>query len=126
MNTKTVMTSSAVVLMSAGIALSFLPQEIASAFFAGTDPLILQIVGALYFAFGMMNWTVKENLIGGIYGRPVLIGNLTHFVIGTMTLVKYILSGGSAPVLLAAAVVYTSFAMQFGVLFFHTPKQQSS
>lgn len=125
MNTKTVMTSCAAILMIAGIALSFLPQEAASAFFPGTDPLLLQIVGALYFASGMTNWTARESLIGGIYGRPVLIGNLTHFVIGALTFVKYISSGGSAPLLLAAAVVYTSFAMQFSVLFFRQPKQVS-
>ena len=113
-------------LLAAGIAITFLPQEILAQFSAQPNQeltLTLQILGAFYFAFGMVNWTARETLIGGIYGRPVLIGNVTHFVIGALTLIKHILSGGSEPLWLAAAVVYTSFAMQFSVLFFRQPKQ---
>jgi vacuolar-type H+-ATPase subunit I/STV1 len=125
MNSKHVMTTSALFLMAAGILLSFAPKELSPYFPVPVDPLVLQLAGALYFAFGMVNWTAREALIGGIYGRPVLIGNVTHFVIGALTLVKNILSGGSEPLWLAAAVVYTSFAMQFSVLFFRQPKQKN-
>ena len=76
-------------MMAAGVTLTFLPQEVntlLAAESAGTHPLLLQITGALYFAWGMVNWTAKANLIGGIYGRPIAIGNLSHFIIGALAL----------------------------------------
>ena len=70
-----------------GIILSFIPQEV-SHFLSLTEstPIVFQILGALYFGFAMLNWTAKANLIGGIYSRPVAIGNFTHFLIGGLIL----------------------------------------
>src|SRR6187551_3157567 len=91
MNTKLVMTASAIVMGLAGILFSFMPQEVLS--YVSSDPslinsVIIQLIGALYFSFAMVNWTAKANLIGGIYNRPVAIGNLTHFIIGALALIK--------------------------------------
>ena len=32
----------------------------------------------------------KESLIGGIYNRPIAIGNFMHFAVGAMALIKII------------------------------------
>lgn len=71
------------------ISLNFLPDEIAAYLKLVPPklaPLILQISGCLYFAFAMLNWLAKANLIGGIYIRPVAVANLTHFLVGGLTL----------------------------------------
>ena len=123
MNTKLLMTISALVMGITGILLSFLPHEVLSHFNASTtvsDPLILQILGALYFAFAMVNWTAKANLIGGIYARPIAIGNLTHFIVGGLALIKNYFSQHSGTVLMFAGV-YIIFAVLFSIVFFRHP-----
>ena len=84
MNTKSLMTLSAIILALIGISLIFLPGEILDYFeLSVSDALLLlmQIIGSFYFAFAMLNWMSKGSIIGGIYNRPIAIANLTHFVI---------------------------------------------
>ena len=108
MNTKLIMTSSALLLGAAGILLSFLPQEVirlvSGPMPSQLDTVILQILGALYFASSMTNWTAKANLIGGIYARPIAIGNLTHFTVASLALLKAYFSGLS--ILLIPTIAY--------------------
>ncbi len=123
MNTKLLMTVSALVMGITGIILSFSPHEVLHHFNAATtvsDPLILQILGALYFAFAMVNWTAKGNLIGGIYARPIAIGNLTHFIVGSLALIKNYFSQHDVTILMFA-FIYMIFAVLFSIVFFRHP-----
>ena len=93
MKTKLLMTSSALFCGIIGILLLFLPNEILE--YLNVEPtiitiLFLKILSALYLGFGILNWTVKGSLIGGIYNRPIALGNLLHFVVGSIELVKVI------------------------------------
>lgn len=124
MYTRLLMTISALTMGMAGIILSFLPHEILNYLSSTTgtilDPLILQILGALYFAFAMVNWTAKANLIGGIYARPIAIGNLAHFTVGALALIKGYFSNHEMVVLILS-IVYTVFAILFTIVFFTHP-----
>ena len=121
MNTKVVMTASALVMGALGLAATFLPQEIAQYLgltSEGVMPLWIQIMGALYFSYALLNWTAKDSLLGGIYNRPIVIGNLVHFVVGALALVK------GAPMtkeFLPFTIVYVIFAIAFGMIFFRSP-----
>ncbi|MCK9407773.1 MAG: hypothetical protein M0R68_01405 [Bacteroidetes bacterium] len=126
MNTKILLSSSATFMGLAGIVCSFFPQEISlylNANSSGMAIIVIQLTGALYFSFAMMNWTAKENLLGGIYGRPITIGNMTHFVIGALALLKVVSTTNPSPLLLSATFVYTVYAILFGMIFFRHPKQ---
>lgn len=129
MNTKFLMISSALVMGIVGIALNFFPAEIGSSLGLGSSGmhvLMLQILGALYFAFAMLNWMAKANLIGGIYSRPVAIANVTHFLIGALTFVKAAVSFNSQ-LLWIPAVLYSLFAVAFiYVLYTHPVKANST
>jgi drug/metabolite transporter (DMT)-like permease len=116
------MTISAVILGVAGIILSFIPQEV-SHFFSLTEstPIVFQILGALYFGFAMLNWTAKANLIGGIYSRPVAIGNFTHFLIGGLALIKLLIHHTNRTSIWACAILYLIFAVLFGYVLFNNP-----
>jgi hypothetical protein len=121
MNTKLLMTISSIFMGLTGIVLSFFPQEllIHANFSTGlvADGLVIQILGALYFAFAMVNWTAKANLIGGIYSRPIAIGNLIHFTMGVLALIKGFSS--SHPLIFQmATLIYIVFAIAFGIVFF--------
>ena len=121
-NTKIVLSSSAVFLGILGISLSFFPQEI-SLFLnlQAASFLFLQVMGALYFGFAMVNWMVKGSTIGGIYNRPIAIGNFSHFAIGALALIKYATKEmDSIPILIFTAA-YTVFAIIFGLIVFTHP-----
>ncbi len=66
----------------------------------------------------MMNWMAKGSRVGGIYSRPIAIGNIVHFAIGAITLDRFALRGHEAWPVIALAVVYTLFAVGFGVVVF--------
>jgi hypothetical protein len=121
MNTKLIMTLSAIFLALIGVGLTFLPAEIATLTGFGTSKallLLLQILGALYFAFAMLNWMAKGSIIGGIYNRPVALANFTHFFMVAVYLVKALISNHALPFevwLLGAA--YVVFAVLFWMIF---------
>jgi hypothetical protein len=95
MNTKLLMISSALLMAVGGVLLQFLPHEILNYLGAsshGVTPLFVQMTGALCLGFAATNWMAKSVLIGGIYARPLAIGNFAHFIIGTLNLLKYTFS----------------------------------
>lgn len=128
MNTKPVMIASAMAMGVVGVVLSFMPQEVLQ--YVGSDstsihPIILQLMGALYFSFAMINWTAKANLIGGIYGRPIAIGNFTHFMVGALALIKTYMTSRTN-VVLVPSIVYAVFAILFGIIFFTHPLKKEA
>ncbi len=55
---------------------------------AETPGLVLyQLIGAAFIGFAFGNWTARESILGGIYGRAVVVGNQTFSFIGTMVVV---------------------------------------
>ena len=129
MNTKLVMASSAVILGATGIVLTFIPDEILShlSIEANKTALLLwQILGALYFAFAMLNWMTKTSLIGGIYNRPIAIANFTHFLIAGLALIKDIISNPSVSYIIWIAVIfYCVFGISFGAILFRHPHERN-
>lgn len=125
MNTKLLMTASAIFLGLTGIGLTFLPNEIAQ--YAGisdteTIQLILQVAGALYFGFAMLNWMAKGNIIGGIYNRPVAIANFSHFLIGGLALIKGLINHQELTYFIWILTgMYSIFGLLFGVVLFRHP-----
>ncbi|MGZ3757066.1 MAG: hypothetical protein ACXVAY_18520 [Mucilaginibacter sp.] len=121
MNTKLIMTLSAVILGAIGIALTFFPDEIlqyAAVNATMVSKLAIQLLGALYFGFAMLNWMAKGAIIGGIYNKPISTANFTHFFIGAAALLKVLIhQPASCWVLWAVGGVYLVFAICFGFIF---------
>ena len=121
MNTKVLMTSSSLFLGLAGIVSLFAPDSLLSMLNAPITRqslLSIQLMGALYFSFALMNWTAKDSLIGGVYARPISLANFGHFLVGTLLLVKYQLSNPFHALIAVALVVYLVFASLFTWLVF--------
>ena len=129
MNTKSLMTSSAIILALIGISLILFPKEILDYFELSTSDtleLLMQIIGSFYFAFAMLNWMSKGSLIGGIYGRPIAMANLTHFVIAGLALIKGVLANPSLSyVIWSIAIIYSIFAILFGIVLFKHPVSEN-
>ena len=129
MNTKLVMTLSAIIMATIGISASFIPHEILTFIGLPTNqplPLLIQVIGAMYFAFAMLNWMSKGSIIGGIYNRPIAIANWTHFVIAGLALIKGILSNPSLSYIIwSIAIIYSTFAILFGIVAFNHPVSEN-
>jgi hypothetical protein len=123
MQTKLLMTLSALFMAGLGVTASFLPQEVAAHFGVRPDPtivLLIQITGALYLAFAILNWMARSVLIGGIYSRPLALANFLHFAVITTILLKALRAGLRPIEIIVGAVIYFVFAVWFGrVLFAH-------
>jgi len=124
MHTKLLMSLSALFMVALGLLASFLPQEIAA--HLGAPPgsgivLIIQIGGALYLGFAILNWTAKAILIGGIYSRPVALGNFLHFAVVAITLLKALLGGSRSNEIIVGAIIYFFFGVWFGLVLFTHP-----
>jgi hypothetical protein len=120
------MSLSAIAMGVTGIILTFFTREFASFFnMADTNIILLQVLGGLYFGFAMLNWAAKANLTGGIYSRPVTIGNFSHFVIVGLALLKFGTRNTTNTYIWIAVILYLVFAIFFGIVFFTNPVLKS-
>ena len=122
--TRLIMSTSALLLGIMGMAATFAPREILGSL--GVAPMVItqlmvQILGALYLGFASMNWMMRDGIIGGIYNRPVVIGNLTHFLVAAMAMLRVVTDSPSGRSLWPVAVVYAGYTLAFGVLLFRHP-----
>ena len=116
MNTKVLMVTSSSFLGLAGIVASFAPSELLRVLGspeAAPLPVLIQLLGGAYVAFAITNWTAKDNVIGGIYSRPLSLGNSVHFLTGSLALAKQQFSQGVSLPLLVVLIVYAALAVCF-------------
>ena len=117
------MSTSAVFLALLGLATSYMPDRVLG--LHGTSPdmptlLLVQMAGALYLGFAILNWTARGILIGGIYARPVALGNFLHFAMVSVMLIKAAIVHGVVQ-LAISATVFSVFAIWFGLVLFRPP-----
>ena len=128
MNTKYVMSGAAIVLGLAGIVCLFLPEEIFKLYNSSAENvqlLLVQLLGAAYLGFASLNWISRNALMGGIYGRPVVGANYTHFIIGSLLVVKAVVSKPDNIMLWCAMAVYALFAIGFAAILHGPPPEKN-
>lgn len=116
--------ASAILYFAAAVVLLFLPEELLGWLGAGgssLDPALLQVLAAAVFGFAMLNWTSRYTQIGGIYGRPLAIANLSHAAIAAISLARVAFRGSPSPALWAGLALYTVLAVAFGAKLFGPP-----
>lgn len=121
LNTKVLMVCSAIFMGLIGIIASFLPQEIIGYYGATASDkavIAIQIIGALYLGFAALNWMARGNIIGGIYSRPVALGNFFHFFLVSIILLKHIIAQTPEALFIGGAVIYIIFSLCFGYILF--------
>ncbi len=125
MNTKIIMTASAIFLAIVGLSLVFFPVEVANYLNFGFQSLLilaLQVMGGLFFGFAMLNWMSKGSVIGGIYNKPLVTANMAQFMVGGLALLKDLIHHlEKPPVIWILAVLYTIFGVLFAILFVRSP-----
>jgi hypothetical protein len=69
----------------------------------------------------------KKSLIGGIYNKPIALGNFMHFLVGAFALIK-IISKIQIHIefVISLTIVYTIFAILFAYVFKTNPSRMES
>ncbi len=117
--------ASAVLYFAAALPLLFAPEELLR--YAGASPstldtALLQVIGSAIFGFAMLNWMNRYGVIGGIYGRPVVIANFTHAVTAALLLSHIAFRETFSAPLTSVLAVYGVLALAFGAKLFVAPK----
>ena len=123
MKTRLLMMSSALFLAALGLVTSYMPDKVLETH--GTVPdnatlLLIQMMGATYLGFALLNWMARGVLIGGIYARPLALGNFLHFAMVAVMLTRAAITHGAIQ-LATSAFVFGVFAIWFGVVLFTHP-----
>ncbi len=107
----------AALLAAAGLAALFAPEV------AGTTaPVAVQVVGASLLGFAALTWTARGLVLGGIYGRAVVVGNQTFAFIAALVLGRSLLETRSVAVGVLFGIVAFG-AVLFTVLMRGAPRQ---
>ncbi len=128
MKTKWLLSSSAVIMGVVGLAGTFIPEEILKTL--GIDPapvtlILLQFIGGLYLGFAMLNWFTRSALIGGIYNKPIVLGNLMHCIVVFFALIRQ-LAEQFHFLLLILTFIYFGFAVWFILVMRSNPLSNQS
>ena len=121
MNTKILMMATSLLNGLIGALMLFAPDEVVR--YLGnerSDALIaiLQLMGGMFIGKATLNWTAKDFVIGGIFSRPLTLGNFTHFLVGSLVLLKCPLLRQGDVLCVAFFALYSLFAIAFGYLVF--------
>ncbi|MEQ9103302.1 MAG: hypothetical protein RIE53_01245 [Rhodothermales bacterium] len=109
-----------------GGALIFAPLETAGWFGWQMDQeLPLSLLGSAIFGLALLNWMGRNAVYGGIYGRPILLGNLAHAFAGFMALIGVATLDGPWPIL-AVTVFYGLYAAGYARIMFSPPYNSAS
>lgn len=78
----------AALLALCGVALLFAPSEVEALVSGGGHgvPVLAQLLGGALLGFAAANWLARHSVLGGIYGRAVVAGNLAFAFVGTLSL----------------------------------------
>lgn len=120
LQTRILMSASAAFTGILGIAASFFSHEVLALIGASVETqtvTIVQVLGALYLGFAFLNWYLRGFVIGGIYNRPLALGNMLHFSVVAITLIKVALTYQQAA-LWAFTTAYLVFSVWFGAVLF--------
>lgn len=120
---RALMTASAVYLGLAGVGATLLAEELLIHVRQPAAPVLMlfvQAVGALNLGFAMLNWMARGAALGGIYGRPIIVGNLVHFLMIALVLIRWA-TAGAPPGIMVLAGIYAVFAAWFAAVLFGDP-----
>jgi hypothetical protein len=124
MNGGIIARASAATLVTGGILLLFAADSLLPALvpsFPASAAWLGQLIGAGWLAMAVLNWTTRDLLIGGVYGRPVVMANSALYFISATVIGKAITR--THPTLMHAVTfaICALFAIAYGWLLYRGP-----
>lgn len=115
---------SALILAMAGAAFLFASDVILPAAIAGFPPdaaWLGQLLAAAWLGLAFLNWTHRTTVLGGIYGRPVVLANFALYVMSALSLARVVDGSSASAWLWPALIVSAVLAMGYGTLLLWGP-----
>ena len=116
--------ASAIFLFITGIPLLFASDVIlpsVSPAFPADASWICQLLGASWLGVGSLNWLSQSSLLGGIYGRPIVLANLALYFIGALVLLRVFYDETMPLGIWFVLVPFVIFALIYGWLLLRGP-----
>ena len=120
-NTRLLMAASALYMALVGLSAALFEEELLAYFgasAAGFGVVLAGVVAGLYLGFAVLNWMARGNLIGGVYSRPVALGNFAQFLGVAIVLMQQVPASAQTAELGVAAGINALFAASFGYVVF--------
>jgi hypothetical protein len=120
MSSRLLMCLTALAFAVLGLACTFAPQELLGLAGAPALPALVlgvQAIGACYLGLATIDWMARGAPFGGIYGRPIALGNFSHSLVLAFALGKAATAAPSAA-LISLAVLAAVGAIAFARLTF--------
>jgi hypothetical protein len=111
----------AVVLGIAALAFIFAPEIVLARLSIEPAALALllgQLYGAALFGLAIIAWFARTMLLGGIYGRAIVVGGFAHALVGVFALFHAVRALPANGWIWGAFIVYAALAIWFGTLMF--------
>jgi hypothetical protein len=115
---------SAAVLLLGGAVLLFAPDAVLPVLAPGFPPAAAwlgQLLGAAWLGVAALNWLQRGVVLGGIYGRPVVLANLALYFISAASLLRALLAGTAPAALWLAVALAGMLAAAYGALLLRGP-----
>lgn len=122
------LTGSAVALALSGLLLLFAPEILGTmdADQSVSVRLIVQILGGALFGLAMLDWNSRASMIGGIYGRPIVLANFACFFVAAMSILRTGTKEMLPTGIWIVGGVAALFAIAFGLRIYGSPPEFSS
>jgi hypothetical protein len=111
-------------LLLGGITLLFAPDVVLPALASGFPPTAVwigQLLGAAWIGVAALNWLQRGAVLGGIYGRPVVLANLALYFISALSLLRVLLGGEAPRAVWLALAPAAGLAAVYGALLLRGP-----
>ena len=116
--------TSAAVLGLAGLVLLFAADDILPRLVPGLPSgaaRLGQLLAAAWLGLAALNWLSSRQLLGGIYGRPVVAANAAHYLIAALSSGDRIVRGDVSSPLVTLWVVFAGLAGAYAWLLLRGP-----
>ena len=116
--------ASALVLLLGGLALLFAPDALLPRLvpgFPAAGEWLGQLLAAAWLGVAALNWTSQRAVLGGIYGRPVVLANVALYFVSATSLGRAAARGAGPGALWALLAVAAALAAVYGWLLFRGP-----
>lgn len=103
------------------LALIFAPELVLVRF--GIEPsegafVLGQLYGAALFGTALTTWIARTMLLGGIYGRSIVVGGFAHALVGVFALFHALRTSPGHAFVWGGFAVYAVLALWYGALMF--------
>ena len=112
---------SAILLAAAGFALLFAADDLLPRLITGFPPQgawLGQLLAAAWLGVAALNWLNRRARLGGIYGRPIVVTNISVYFISAMTLLRLVALPQAPLTVVVAALVASLLAGSYAWLLF--------